>query len=142
MQYIWISVRYHLHTLFWYSTHIHDDVLLLSSINILLSRGYTGSLHFPVNLNIIFSKFVTPFKFVIVPCIFWILESPSSHLTVQYWNKGDACIQGCNARKVNCCCVYSAYVFKTSSFWAEFKNKSRCISVRLVSEEVKSIKFW
>ena len=30
---------------------------------------------------------------------------------------------------------------KTSSLWAEFVNKNRCISVRLVSEEVKSIKF-
>ena len=30
---------------------------------------------------------------------------------------------------------------ETSSFWAEFVNKNRCISVRLVSEEVKSIKF-
>ena len=43
--------------------------------------------------------------------------------------------QGCNARKVNCGRVYSAY----SSLWAEFVNKNRCISVRLVSEEVKSI---
>ena len=40
--------------------------------------------------------------------------------------------QGCNVRKVNCCHVYSA---------AEFVNKNRCISVCLVSEEVKSIKF-
>ena len=30
---------------------------------------------------------------------------------------------------------------ETSSLWAEFVNKNRCISVRLVSEEVKSIKF-
>ena len=30
---------------------------------------------------------------------------------------------------------------KTSSLWAEFVNKNRCISVRLVSEEDKSIKF-
>ena len=28
------------------------------------------------------------------------------------------------------------------SLWAEFVNKNRCISVRLVSEEVQSIKFW
>ena len=28
------------------------------------------------------------------------------------------------------------------SLWAEFVNKNRCISVRLVSEEVKTIKFW
>ena len=28
---------------------------------------------------------------------------------------------------------------KTSSLWAEFVNKKRCISVRLVSEEEKSI---
>ena len=31
--------------------------------------------------------------------------------------------------------------FETSSLWAEFVNKNRCISVRLVSKEVKSIKF-
>ena len=30
---------------------------------------------------------------------------------------------------------------ETSSLWAEFVNKNRCISVRLVSEEVKNIKF-
>ena len=30
---------------------------------------------------------------------------------------------------------------ETSSLWAGFVNKNRCISVRLVSEEVKSIKF-
>ena len=30
---------------------------------------------------------------------------------------------------------------KTSSLWVEFVNKNRCISVLLVSEEVKSIKF-
>ena len=30
---------------------------------------------------------------------------------------------------------------ETSSLWAEFVNKNRCISVCLVSEEVKSIKF-
>ena len=30
---------------------------------------------------------------------------------------------------------------ETSSLWAEFVNKNRCISVLLLSEEVKSIKF-
>ena len=30
---------------------------------------------------------------------------------------------------------------ETSSLWAEFVNKNRCISVRLVSEEDKSIEF-
>ena len=30
---------------------------------------------------------------------------------------------------------------ETSSLWAEFVSKNRCISVRFVSEEVKSIKF-
>ena len=35
-----------------------------------------------------------------------------------------------------------AYTLKTSSLWAEFENKNRCISVRLLSKEVKSIKFW
>jgi len=29
---------------------------------------------------------------------------------------------------------------ETSSLWAEFVNKNRCISVRLVSEEIESIK--
>jgi len=48
-------------------------------------------------------------------------------------------IQGYNARKVNCSCVYTALHIETN--WAEFVNKNRCISVRLVSEEVKSIKF-
>ena len=37
--------------------------------------------------------------------------------------------QGCSARKVNCSCVYSAYI---SSLWVEFANKNRCLSVRLV----------
>ena len=45
--------------------------------------------------------------------------------------------QGTNARKVNCGCVH----IETSSLWAEFVSKNRCISVRLVSEEVKNIKF-
>ena len=49
--------------------------------------------------------------------------------------------QGCNGRKVNWGRVYSAYILKPVLFWAEFVNKNRCISVRLVSEEVKSIKF-
>jgi len=34
---------------------------------------------------------------------------------------------------------------ETSSLWAEFVNKNRCISVRLVSEQDKSMefgKFW
>ena len=43
--------------------------------------------------------------------------------------------QGYNARKVICSCVH----IKTSSLWAEFVNKNRCMSVRLVSEEDKSI---
>ena len=30
---------------------------------------------------------------------------------------------------------------ETSSLWAEFVNKNRCISVRLVSEEVKALNF-
>ena len=37
-------------------------------------------------------------------------------------------IQGYNARKVNCSCVFSAYILKTSSLWTEFVNKNRCIS--------------
>ena len=38
--------------------------------------------------------------------------------------------------------VYTLRTYiETSSLWAEFVNKNRCISVRLVSEEVKSIKF-
>ena len=49
--------------------------------------------------------------------------------------------QGYNSRKVNCSCVYSAYSvhIETSSLLAEFVNKNRCISIRLVSEEDKSI---
>ena len=41
-----------------------------------------------------------------------------------------------NAGKINCGRVYSAYCvhIETSSLWAEFVNKNRCISVRLVSE--------
>ena len=31
--------------------------------------------------------------------------------------------------------------FEISSLWAEFVNKNRCISVCLLSEEVKSINF-
>ena len=30
---------------------------------------------------------------------------------------------------------------ETSSFFSEFVNRNRCISVRLVYEEIKSIKF-
>ena len=42
--------------------------------------------------------------------------------------------QGFNARKVNFAVVYTL-----RTYWAEFVNKNRCISVRLVSEEDKSI---
>ena len=46
--------------------------------------------------------------------------------------------QGTNARKAYCGRVYSAYILKpVLSALAEFVNK--CISVRLVSEEEKSI---
>ena len=37
-------------------------------------------------------------------------------------------------------CILFVHI-ETSSLWAEFVKKNRCISVRLVSEEVKSIKF-
>jgi len=37
-------------------------------------------------------------------------------------------------------CIICVHI-KTSSLWAEFVNKNWCIRVRLVSEEVKSIKF-
>ena len=38
--------------------------------------------------------------------------------------------------------AYTLHTYiETSSLWAEFVNKNRCISVRLVSEEVKSIEF-
>ena len=43
--------------------------------------------------------------------------------------------QGTNARKVHCGRVH----IETSSLRAEFVNKNRCTSVRLVSEEDKSI---
>ena len=36
---------------------------------------------------------------------------------------------------------FYAYFIETSSLWAEFVNKNRCISVRLVSEEVKALNF-
>ena len=51
--------------------------------------------------------------------------------------------QGTNARKVNCVRLYLLRILcvhiETSSLWAEFVNKNRCITVRLVSEKVKSI---
>jgi len=37
--------------------------------------------------------------------------------------------------------AYTLRTYQTSSLWAEFVNKNRCIGVRFVSEEVKSIKF-
>ena len=38
--------------------------------------------------------------------------------------------------------AYTLRVYiQTSSVWAEFVYKNRCLSVRLVSEEVKSIEF-
>ena len=37
-------------------------------------------------------------------------------------------------------CILCVHV-ETSSLWVEFVNKNRCISVRLGSEEVKSIRF-
>ena len=49
--------------------------------------------------------------------------------------------QGSNARKVKQLCILCVHI-ETSSLWAEFVNKNRCLSVRLVSEEVKSIKFY
>ena len=47
--------------------------------------------------------------------------------------------QGYNARKVQLR-ILSVHI-ETSALWAEFVNQNRCISVRLVSEEVKGIKF-
>ena len=44
--------------------------------------------------------------------------------------------QGYNARKVSCSCVFSAFILKLVLFGG-FLNKNRCISVSLVSEEVK-----
>ena len=35
--------------------------------------------------------------------------------------------------------VYTLRTIETSSLWADFVNKNRCNSIRLVSEEVKSI---
>ena len=52
----------------------------------------------------------------------------------------DSLNQGTNARKINCGRVCSAYIWKpVHILWADFVNKNRCISVRLVSEEVKNI---
>ena len=53
----------------------------------------------------------------------------------------DAMIQGYNARKVNCSCVHICVHIETSSLWAKFVNKKRCIRVRDVSEEDESIEF-
>ena len=53
------------------------------------------------------------------------------------WIEKEYFDQECNARKVNCSCEH----IETSSLWVEFVNKNRCLSVRLVSEGVKSIKF-
>ena len=55
---------------------------------------------------------------------------------ISYWWE-----QGCNARKLIAVAYTLSTHIETSSLWAEFVNKNRCISVRLVSEEVKSIKF-
>ena len=52
------------------------------------------------------------------------------HVTIA---EDDGLVQGTNPRKVNCVHI------ETSSLWAEFLNKNRCISVSLVSEENKSI---
>ena len=45
--------------------------------------------------------------------------------------------QGTNARKSRILHVH----IETSSLWADFGNKNRCISVRVVSEEDKSIEW-
>ena len=45
--------------------------------------------------------------------------------------------QGCNAKKVNCSCVYSVYILMPINK----VNKNRCLSFRLISEEVKTIAF-
>ena len=47
--------------------------------------------------------------------------------------------QGYNARKLQLCilCVQ----IETSTLWAEFVNKNKCISVRLVSEKDKELNF-
>ena len=37
--------------------------------------------------------------------------------------------------------AYTLRNIETSSLWVEFVNKNRCLSVRLVFEEVKSIEF-
>ena len=46
--------------------------------------------------------------------------------------------QGCKARKVNCSCVYSAYILKPVLSGRNLQTRID-ISVQLVSEEVKSI---
>ena len=45
--------------------------------------------------------------------------------------------QGINARKVNCVCVYSAYILKPDL--SRRTMQTRIDTFRLVSEEVKSI---
>ena len=50
--------------------------------------------------------------------------------------------QGYKTRKVNCVAILCVHI-ETSSLWAEFVNKNRCISlVRLVSEEVKMTRIF
>ena len=46
--------------------------------------------------------------------------------------------QGYNARKVNGSCVLCVHI-ETSSHWADFVNKNRCLSACFVSVEDKSI---
>ena len=48
--------------------------------------------------------------------------------------------QGYNERKVNQLRIHCIHI-ETSSLSADFVNNNRCISVRLVSEEDKSIEF-
>ena len=52
----------------------------------------------------------------------------------------DRYMQKCNVRKVNFSCVYSVYILKPVLSGWNLSTKHRCISVRLVSEEV--LKHW
>ena len=63
-----------------------------------------------------------------------LFSQPVLKLGVSLW-------QGCNARKVNCGCVYSVHI-ETSSLWAEFVNNNRCIcSVHLNPRRLKALNF-
>ena len=73
--------------------------------------------------------------------MFLIRKKCASHFCRVNTNEINSLNKDYNAKKVNCSYVYSAYILNPVLLGVEFVNKNRCSSVRLVSEEVKSIKF-